>query len=73
MKLPAGTKILPNSAVQGGAPAPIPVPAPAATGGGRGTTTVSIVIEKMEVREEADIDKIADALAERIEDAADNS
>lgn len=74
MKLPSGTKILPNSAVQNSAPVPIPAAVPANTGGsGRGTTTVSIVIEKIEVREEADIDKIAEKIVEKIEEAADNS
>ena len=74
MKLPSGTKILPNSAVQNNAPAPIPAAAPANTGGGGwGTITVSIVIEKMEVREEADIEKIAEKIVEKIEEAADNS
>lgn len=74
MKLPSGTKILPNSAVQGSAPVPMPVPVPAGGGGsGRGTTTVSIVIEKMEVCEEADIEKIAEKIVEKIEEAAGNS
>lgn len=70
MKLPAGTKILPNSALPDSTPTPVAVPAGA--GGGK-TTTVSIVIEKMEVTEEADIDKIAEKIVEKIEEAADNS
>ncbi|MCI8736856.1 MAG: phage tail tape measure protein [Lachnospiraceae bacterium] len=71
MKLPAGTQIKPNSALQNSAP--VPVPAANGGSGGGGTTTVSIVIEKMEVREEADIEKIAEKIVEKIEDAADNS
>lgn len=73
MKLPAGTQVKPNSTLQNSAPVPVPVPAANGGSGGGGTTTVSIVIEKMEVREEADIEKIAEKIVEKIEDAADNS
>lgn len=72
MKLPTGTKILPNSSLSNGMSAPVYVPA-SAGGGSRGTTAVSIVIEKMEVREEADIEKVAKRIADMIEEAAENS
>lgn len=70
MKLPAGTQIKPNSTLQNSAPVPVPV-GNGGSGGG-GTTTVSIVIEKMEVREEADIEKVAEKLADMIDEARDN-
>lgn len=73
MKLPAGTQIKPNSTLQNSAPVPVPLPATNGGSGGGGKPSVSIVIEKMEVREEADIDKIAEKIVEKIEDAADNS
>ena len=72
MKLPAGTQIKPNSTLQNSAPVPVPVPAGNGGSGGGGTTTVSIVIEKMEVREEADIEKLAEKLADMIDEARDN-
>lgn len=72
MKLPAGTQVKPNSTLQNSAPVPVPVPATNRGSGGGGTTTVSIVIEKMEVREEADIEKIAEELADMIDEARDN-
>ena len=72
MKLPTGTKILPNSTISESPPMPVSVPAGKSSSGG-GTTTVSIVIEKMEVREEADIKKIAKELVDMIDEAAENS
>lgn len=72
MKLPTGTKILPNSSLPDCTPTPVLVPA-GAGGGSRGTAAVSIVIEKMEVREEADIEKVAKRIADMIEEAAENS
>lgn len=72
MKLPAGTQIKPNSTLQNSAPVPVPVPVGNGGSGGGGKPPVSIVIEKMEVREEADIEKVAEKLADMIDEARDN-
>lgn len=73
MRLPAGTQIKPNSTLQNSAPVPVPLPVGNGGSGGGGKPPVSIVIEKMEVREEADITKIAKELVDMIDEAADNS
>lgn len=73
MKLPSGTQIIPNSGLQEAFPMPVPVPMPAGAGrSGGGKTPVSIVIEKMEVREEADIEKVAKEIADKLDEARDN-
>ncbi len=56
LKLPAGSRILPSGESRG-------------QGGSR---TCSITIEHMEVRSDNDIDKIAEALAKKMEEAEDN-
>ncbi len=72
MKLLSGTQIKPNSELQGAHSMPVPIPAGTGSSGSGGTTTVSIVVEKMEVREEADIEKVAEKLADMIDEARDN-
>lgn len=77
MRLPSGTEIksnsdskemvrsAPASAAASAAPALIPQ-------GAAGQTSISITIQHMEVRDERDIDKIAEALAKKIEEAEEN-
>lgn len=70
MKLPSGTQIKPNSEMPDSIPAPVPVGADSSRGSG--STTVTITIEKMEVRKEDDIEKIAEKLADMIDEARGN-
>lgn len=70
MKLPSGTQIKPNSEMPDSIPAPVPVGADSSRGSG--STTVTITIEKMEVREKDDIEKIAEKLADMIDEARGN-
>lgn len=70
MKLPSGTKIESNRSLQNRL-------LPDAGGAGEAQAVpqkpnVNITIQKMEVREETDIDKVADALAKKLEEAEEN-